>query len=416
MGKKKTNATESSEVENKISLQERINNANCLVSKRSKNFEKLEKEIDEKNFEKEEGNNDIPSNNPLNCSNLSGFIEEINESIKSVQQEYDNNQTVSDLEKLKEKFGGEITNAWDLYSQDIKEVPYLLEDLIPEGCLSALVGPSESNKSNFMLGAAYAICFGNEYLGKMVNVQHNRVLIVPTEDITSQTAFRLKKQLEEGVVTGIYTKEMIERVHFAFGIIDVAGFIAEYLKIFRFDCIFIDAYGDINSTDTNSLTETRTSLKPYHDLCVEHRTAICFIHHSKKGSENLSPSKNDAVGSVGFEGKMRAVLGTRVDKNDPRIIYLMILKSNCIAPEKKKEAMVLRLKEDLTLEYTGNTIPIHEVQHSNPVSNYSKKNRDERVMELLDDGVTHKEIIDIFAEESIKISQSTISRILNKKN
>lgn len=344
------------------------------------------------------------------------FLQEIEDSIVKTINEDIISSSDEQLKALQEKYGGEITNAWELYERDVKEVPFLIQDIIPAGCLSAIIGPSESNKSNIIYGAAIAMCLKDEYLGKKILAKHKRVLIVPTEDISNQTAFRLKKQLEEGVVEGRYTEEMVERVHFAFGISDVAGFVADFLELFNVDCVFIDTYGDINSTDTNSLTETRISLKPYHDLAVNHNTAICLIHHSKKGSENLSPSKNDAVGSVGFEGKMRSVLGTRIDKNDPRIVYLMILKSNCVEPEKKKFAMALRLKDNLTLENTGNQLPVSEVQHINVSKGYSKKNRDERVIELFEDGVTHNEIIDILADEGIKISQSTISRILNKKN
>ena len=70
-----------------------------------------------------------------------------------------------------------------LKNMDLKNVEYLVEDLIPKGTLCALVGESDTGKSSLLRQLAVSIAYGDkEFLGFKLNDSCRNVVYVSTED------------------------------------------------------------------------------------------------------------------------------------------------------------------------------------------------------------------------------------------
>ena len=89
--------------------------------------------------------------------------------------------------------GAELLNAKDLINMQVQEYPFLIEDLIPKRCISAIVAPSEAGKSSLAYQLCEAVVSGKDCLGKKVNPSSNNVLFIPTEEGNIQAALKLKK-------------------------------------------------------------------------------------------------------------------------------------------------------------------------------------------------------------------------------
>ena len=57
-----------------------------------------------------------------------------------------------------------LKGADELKNQEIKEVDYLVDKLIPRGTLCSLVGESDTGKSSFLRQLAVSVAYGDETL------------------------------------------------------------------------------------------------------------------------------------------------------------------------------------------------------------------------------------------------------------
>ena len=82
-----------------------------------------------------------------------------------------------------------------------------------------------------------------------------------------------------------------------------------------------------------------------------------------KRTESLAPSKNNILGSQGFEGKMRTVIELRSDPNSLGMRHLSILKGNYFDEEHKSMSYDL-VFEDREFSATGNRTALTELSSS----------------------------------------------------
>ena len=75
----------------------------------------------------------------------------------------------------------EITGEM-LLNQNIKEIPTLLEPLLPKSGLVCLAGSSDTGKSAFLRQLAMSACAGlKTFLGMRLNAEHHSAIYVSTE-------------------------------------------------------------------------------------------------------------------------------------------------------------------------------------------------------------------------------------------
>lgn len=310
--------------------------------------------------------------------------------------------------------GAEIFSAKELIDMNIDEYPFLVEDLIPERAITALVAPSEAGKSTLVYQICEAIVTGQEFLGLKVNPVYKKVLFIPTEEGTIQAALKLKAQLQEKLELGEATPEEYESLDFAFNVENVFEFVSKYVPYKQVDLVVIDCYGDVNLGDTNSVSETRKFMNMFHKLTQKHNISILLVHHINKASANRTLDKNSAIGSTGFIDKVRHMIGLEPDKENPRYVKLKILKSNLVSHEKKKQHLNLYLNDSLNFELTEPSSTTENLLATqNTIQNQEMI---KRVLQLNGSGVKQSNILSILKTEGYSkgLSQSSISRIICK--
>ena len=281
---------------------------------------------------------------------------------------------------------GQKVRGTELWSQQIKEIPLLLEGLIPQFGIGMLYGGSDSNKSTFCRGLALAIGAGkSEFLKRKLNGKAGRVLYVSSEDDEISTSFVLTKFLGEFEdrdigVDFIFSNE-IEHVR-------------QGVSPGEYDLVIVDALGDFFDMDLNS-SRVREGLNAFHLISKRNQVPIMFVHHESKESEKKhNANKSKAYGSVHIEAKMRFAIELS-RSGDFRTIQLT--KGNVFSDEYKKKQLVMALNvERLSLEYVSEKggMTFTDAQAFNKTAKAKQK-----VKEMLKEGAEMKSIIEELSKE-----------------
>lgn len=243
-----------------------------------------------------------------------------------------------------------VYTADQLLDHDIKEVPMLLEPIFPQDGVIALAGSSDTGKSAFLRQFACAVVLGNsDFLGFRLNSRYQKALYISTEDGISATSALLRRQKSVNCVNGDYKK-----LRFIFETTSILSKIEEQLQKEPVDCVIVDAFADIYEGDINAVNKVRYFLQGFADLAHRYGCLIIFLHHTGKRTESLVPSKDNLIGSQGFEGKMRMVAELRRDPNNSQIRHLCVVKGNYIPQDNKERSFALHFDgETMTFQFTG---------------------------------------------------------------
>jgi len=293
----------------------------------------------------------------------------------------------------------QIYSATELLNRKTESLPCLCDPFLQKIGVVALAGGSDAGKSCFL--RQLAICVATKqatFLNFPLNAIHNKSVYVSTEDDESAISFLLNKanhglelpsEAYEGLTYIFDTSNLIERLE-------------DILLKEKVDLIVIDAFSDLYGKSINETNQVRTFLNQYSQLAQRYKCLIIFLHHTGKRTEDLIPSKNNLLGSQGFEAKMRAVFELRLDPVEANKRHLCIVKGNYLPREFKTESYVLTLDENLLFEMTDERRPFEELKASD------KSELKEQVRALHDKGKTQKEI-----SVTTGLSQPTVSRYLN---
>jgi len=252
----------------------------------------------------------------------------------------------------------DILRGDELLKMKVENIPMLFEGLIPQVGLVAEVGASDTGKSMLYRQLAICIAKGCDFLCFKYGGRYKNVIYVSTEDDSIATAYLLRRQNTKMNMT----EEEAKRMRFIYTYDGLAGLIREQLDAEPADAIIIDAYSDVfNGKDTKDATQTRQFLNEYAKIAKDYNTCVAFLHHTGKRTEDLEPSKNNAVGSQSFEAKMRMVFEFRADRERSDIRHLCIVKGNYLPAEAKKSSYVLRMNDDFCFEWTGGRRPFEEL-------------------------------------------------------
>ena len=172
------------------------------------------------------------------------------------------------------------------------------------------------------------------------------------------------------------------------------------------DLVIVDAFADIYTGPMNENNRVRSFVNHFSQLVVKHSTLIIFLHHTGKRTESLAPSKHNAIGSQGFEAKMRLMMELRPDPERHDIRHLCIAKGNYLAESYKHDSFELRFTAGLNFEATGERVPFALLRERSD----EPDDRVELARAMREEGKSYRQI----AEELGYKSGSAIHYMLSK--
>ena len=301
---------------------------------------------------------------------------------------------------LNEEMSSYFKGADELKNQEVKEVDYLVDRLIPRGTLCSLVGESDTGKSSLLRQLAVSVAYGDEeFLGFNLNDKCRNVVYVSTEDGEMGTSVWLNKHLGEDVIDN----EALSQLKFLFITENLYENIRKVICENCVDLLIIDSYADIFEGSMNDSNIVRSFLTKYNDLANQYGITIVFLHHTKKSSEGMKPNKNSILGSQGFEAKMRSVMMLTKDKDDDSLRHLCVVKNNYLSPKEKKFSYVIKFNENLSFEPTGKRVNFDDLDNPEYLG---------KAKELLADGKSYREISEALNQMGFMVSKSTLQRKL----
>ena len=242
----------------------------------------------------------------------------------------------------------------ELLDLNYHEIPFLVEKLIPVGALVVLGGQSEIGKSTLYTQLAISIvCGDTEFFGCKIHPVHKRVLIISTEDGPPAFSFRILKQMQERRVDNEIRNSIVVKFNYD----DLENRIREIVEHTPVDLIIIDAFGDVFGDGINLSNDVRRYLNNFSIINKRINCSTLFVHHVSKGKKKQPADKDQLLGSVGIEGKMRNVLMLSVVNSQHQ---LRIVKGNYVRPEDKAKPIYLKFDQK-TLTFSVTAEPADQI-------------------------------------------------------
>ena len=309
-------------------------------------------------------------------------------------------------------------NAYELYNAGAESIPKLLNPLLQATGLASVVGMSDSGKSTFLRQLAISIALNlKEFLGFKLKGRTNKVIYVSTEDDPDSIRYTLKQQVDSILLDNENADiKSLENIKFIFDTHNLTQNLKRKLQQDPVDLIIIDAFADVFDKELNANTQVRAFLNTYDQIAKEHKCLIIFLHHITKSGSQKAPSKNNIIGTQGFEAKMRVVLEIRPMKSSLNTVKLMVLKANFLKSEYKRFVYRLEMSGKLVFKKVG----FYDNSEDNnresiPITKSIPKSKDpiilEQIKKLKEDGLTDRDIETKLKEKGINISKSTINTI-----
>lgn len=294
-----------------------------------------------------------------------------------------------------------IITAQELIDNDITEIPWLWDKLIPYRCLTFVSGDSDVGKSTLLRQLSLAIVAGEEeYLGQRLRVKHKSVIYVSTEDDIISMSPKLKVEKDYFSSTGGYTN-----LRYIFDEENISNKLKEALSLNPADLIILDAFGDLFDGDINSQSETRSFMKEFKSFAGEYSCSVVFLHHNRKAAAKGKPDKHDLLGSMAIEAKGRSVLMLSQSNSRTDRRTLMVVKGNYLTPAEKEVVYSLSFGDG-----------IFELNES--PSYISPSSEDEEITKIVfalnEKGLSIRDIAEAMRAQGHEISKSTVYRILKK--
>ena len=287
-----------------------------------------------------------------------------------------------------------LVSGYSMLSKPQQSIDYLLHPILPRTGVAALVGTSDSGKSTLLRGLAMAVASGaKSYLSFPLNIYRRRAIYVATEDDESAISALMFKQIAElGTSSDDY-----ETLDFIFETENLLHTLDATLTERPADLVVIDAFADLYIGPMNENNRVRTFLNSFSQLAQKHQTLFLFLHHTGKRTETFAPSKHNAIGSQGFEAKMRLVMELRPDPEQNDIRHLCLVKGNYLAEEFKHDSFMLRFTPGLNFEATGERVPFAMLRDRTT-------ERDEELLEKMRDmreqGMSYRQIAESLGYKS----------------
>lgn len=301
----------------------------------------------------------------------------------------------------------------ELLEKELIEIPSLLEPILPKVGLAAVTGSSDTGKSSFLRHLAMNIVLGkDDFIGFKLNALHKSVIYVATEDDEDATAVLLKKTFDN-----LFEYENYYGLRFLFETENLLRNLDAELTERPADCVIIDTYSDIFTGSMNQSNEVRNFLNDYKELAQRHKCLLLFLHHTGKRTDGLAPSKDNTLGSQGFEAKMRVLIEIRKDYTDPEYRHICIVKGNYLPEEYKNQSFVLVFNNFLYTK-TGRREDFSQLSKPESCSSRRKLIQPfiDKAFELKKSGLSQQKIADEITQMGHKVGKSTVGNWLKNIN
>ena len=330
---------------------------------------------------------------------MQNLIEELRRDTQQLMQ-----QMYEKADAEKATFRKYLVNGYDMLNLSAEAMDCLVDPILPRTGMAALVGTSDSGKSTLLRGLAMAVASGSkEYLGFRLCPKHRSAIYVATEDDASAIGVLMQRQLEELGTP----KEAYHTLDFIFEVDNLVDNLDKMLEDRPRDLVIVDAFADLYTGPLNENNRVRSFLNQFSQLAVKHSVLIIFLHHTGKRTESLAPSKHNAIGSQGFEAKMRLMMELRPDPERHDIRHLCIVKGNYLSDEYKHDSYVLRFSSGLNFVATGERVPFGALKEQDA----DLDSRAELARAMRSEGKTLQQIADALGYKSI----SSIHTLLHSK-
>jgi hypothetical protein len=312
---------------------------------------------------------------------------------------------------IPDPFDQEFYTGEELLIRSINQLPTLVDPILPKVGLVALGGSSDVGKSTFLRHLAINISSGKEkFLEFPINAKHNRVIYVSTEDDDSALAYLLDLQNKALNMPSLSYKKLI----FIFDSTNLLEKLEKRLKATPADLVIIDTFLDLYPGEMNQANKIRSFLHNFAILAKKYQCLVMMLHHTGKRTEELPPSKNNLLGSQGFEAKMRLVLELRLDRDNPELRHLCVVKANYLSKEYKNSSYALRFDSNMLFENTGLRVPFDDLIGTKKDRETFKQEWIEIAKPLIEEGKTYQEVSEALKQRGYNVSKSTIQREIPK--
>ena len=302
----------------------------------------------------------------------------------------------------------EITGEM-LLNQNIKEIPTLLEPLLPKLGLVCLAGSSDTGKSAFLRQLAMSVCAGlKTFLGMRLNAEHHSAIYVSTEDDETANAYLMGRQNLDLRISPV----ALRGLRFLFDSEDIVADLDKRLTHRPADLVVVDCFSDLYTGSMNEGNQVRQFLMQYSQLAIRHKCLVIFLHHCGKRTEMFMPSKHNLLGSQAFEAKMRLVLELRSDIADVTYKHLCCVKGNYLSADYKSESVNLFFSNHLTFNETGERVPFENLV---PVDT-SREAKYQRAIQMKEEGMTYEQIAQKLGYKDKSSVTKLIQSYENRKN
>lgn len=288
--------------------------------------------------------------------------------------------------------GRRVITAQELIERGVESLPTLVEPIFQQVGIGCLAGSSDTGKSSLLRQLAMAVASGKRtFLDFPLRTRHQSAIYVSTEDEQSGTSFMLNRQSKDGLGTP-QPPSRFAGLRFIFDTEELLPLLDAELTAQPADLVVIDAFSDLYGKSLNESNQVRAFLNEYSQLAQRHECLILFLHHTGKRTDDEQPGKHQLLGSQGFEAKMRVVAMLVKDPSDPERRHLCVVKGNYLPHEVKAESFVLYFDEFQNFHFTGERVPLTELQ--SPKSRNDDRAKYERAKELQNQGYTLAGIAD----------------------
>jgi len=320
-----------------------------------------------------------------------------------LQVHYENNKTATaDTSKWSTEIPN--VNGKELLVSDLLDIPKLVDPVFHRIGLAALIGSSDTGKSSLLRHLCVCTVTGRDFLGWNVHPVRRRAYYVSTEDDKMAISFLLKKQ---NIDYGLEPQEL-ENLVYIFETDNLITRLDKELSEKPADLVIVDAFADIFTGQLYETNRVRSFLNEYSQLAQRHSCLVIFLHHTNKRSDNLEPSKHNALGSQGFEAKMRLMIELKSDIQSPNTKHLCIVKGNYLSHVFKTHSFDIKFTENLTFN-SLNTRTHYELLNKDSDSRELVNVEYSEIKELKDMGKTHDEVGLILG-----ISKATVSKRITR--
>ncbi|MCK9199390.1 MAG: AAA family ATPase [Bacilli bacterium] len=297
-------------------------------------------------------------------------------------------------------------NGKELLNDELNEIPKLIDPIFHRVGLAALIGSSDTGKSSMLRDLCVSVVTGKKFLNWDVMPIHKRAYYVSTEDDKMAISYLLKKQNSDYG----FTPEELEDLVYIFETDNLIKNLERELSQKPADVVVIDAFADVFTGQLYETNRVRAFLNDYSQLAQKYGCLIIFLHHTNKRSDNLEPSKHNALGSQGFEAKMRLMIELKSDNQSVNKKHFCIVKGNYLSHQFKTHSYELQFTENLTFNNLE-TRTHYDLLTQNKERRETIEYEYDEIMKLKQEGLTHEEI-----GLRLGVSKAGISRKISRYN